>query len=426
MQPLVILLLGGRSTRFWPLGEKPLLRFCGKTLFEHQVALLTQAGLTEFLVIGQKDNLPALRQIKFPKKIKMTFGEQKRLEMGMAGALLDNARAWQNRELLLVSGNDVIEVSGLKKLLKEAQKKTNAGAILAQKVTQYFPGGYLKLKNGNLTEIIEKPGAGKEPSDLINLVFHYHRDGSALLRELQKAQSTQDDLYEVALTALAKQKPYAVVEYTGFWQALKYPWHALKLNQFFLRQNKTKIHKSAQIAKSAVLKGTGIVIEKGVRVFEHATLVGPVFLGENSVVGNNALVRESGLEANSVVGYNTEVARSLWQPNCQTHINYCGDSVWSEGVSLGAGAITANYRLDQGEISSLIKNEKTATQTTKFGCVIGAKTRLGVGVTLAPGIKIGKNCLVGSHLLVSEDLGDNLFLYNKQTVQKIVPNRSQN
>lgn len=424
MQPLVILLVGGRSTRFWPLGEKPLLKFCGKTLFEHQVEFLQKAGLKEILVVGQKDNLPLLKAIKI-KNAKLVFGEQKNLEMGMAGALLDTAELWTGREILIVSSNDVIEPAGLKKLLKEAKKPVNAGAILAQKVKTYFPGGYVKLRGKFLQALVEKPGAGNEPSDLINLVLHSHRDSRTLLEALEKAQSSRDDIYETALTTLAQKQDYAVVEYTGYWQALKYPWHALKLNQYFLQQNKTKIHKTAQIAKSAVIKGKNVVIEAGVRVFEHATVCGPVYLGKNAIVGNNALVRESDIEAGGVVGYNTEVARSLWQPDCQTHINYSGDSVWGENVSMGAGAITANYRLDGGKINSMVKGEKTDTQIHKFGCAIGANSHLGVGVTISPGIKIGHDCLVGSQILLNEDLPDEQFVYFKNNEVKIVQNREK-
>ena len=36
----------------------------------------------------------------------------------------------------------------------------------------YFPGGYLTLEGGRVTSVVEKPGAGNEPSDLVNLVAH--------------------------------------------------------------------------------------------------------------------------------------------------------------------------------------------------------------------------------------------------------------
>lgn len=416
-KPLVILLVGGRSTRFWPLGEKPLLKFCGKTLFEHQLNLLKEAGLKDILVIGQKDNLPALKEIE-TNDLNLSFGEQKNLEGGMAAALLDTANQWQGKEILIVSANDVIETSGVKSLLE-----TNTdGAVLAYKVSEYFPGGYLVIEENRIKAIKEKPTPGEEPSDLVNLVFHYHKGSTALLRELQNASSSKDDIYEVALTTLANKLNYTAVPYTGFWQALKYPWHALKLNDHFLGKLQPHISSSAQISETAVIKGD-VIIEDGVKIFDHACVCGPAYLGKNVIVSNNALVRSSSLEENCVVGYNTEVARSLWQAGCETHINYTGDTVLAKKVSLGAGAITANYRLDGKNINSIIKSEKTDTQTNKFGAAIGENVHIGVHVTLSPGIKIGKNSLIASHILVDEDIEDGMFLYLKNGEKRLVENR---
>ena len=53
----VLLLIAGRSKRFWPLREKPLFPLCGKTLLEHQVQRLNQAGLTDIVLIGGAHNL---------------------------------------------------------------------------------------------------------------------------------------------------------------------------------------------------------------------------------------------------------------------------------------------------------------------------------------------------------------------------------
>lgn len=419
METLVILLLGGRSTRFWPLGDKPLLRFCGRTLFEHQVQNLMQAGLSRFLVVGQKDNLPLLQKISIPGA-QITLAEQKNLTGGMAAALLDTASHWQGQSVLIVSGNDIIKPSGIQDLLQTAQ--ATDGSLLAQRVTQYFPGGYLQIDSQNrLQTIIEKPGAGNEPSDLVNLVFHYHRDSTDLLATLQDSSSSQDDVYEVALQKLAQTKNYQVVAYADFWQALKYPWHALGLNQYFLSQVSTFVDPSAQIAETAVIKGN-VHISAGVKIFDHATIIGPAYLGPNVIVGNNALIRESCVEENSVVGYNTEVARSLWQPGCQTHMNYTGDSVLGAGATLGAGVITANYRLDGDTIGSMIKSKKINSNLNKFGTIIGSQTHLGVHVTVSPGIKIGRESLIASHILLNHDIPDKQFVYLKNGSLKIVDN----
>ena len=47
----VLVLAGGKSTRFWPLTDKLRLSFLGKSLLEHQLNLLASVGLKEVVVV---------------------------------------------------------------------------------------------------------------------------------------------------------------------------------------------------------------------------------------------------------------------------------------------------------------------------------------------------------------------------------------
>jgi len=46
-------------------------------------------------------------------------------------------------------------------------------------------------------------------------------------------------------------------------------------------------------------------------------------------------------------------------------------------------------------------------QECKRGAFVGAHTRIGANSTLLPGIRIGKNCLIGAGSVVSKDIPDN-------------------
>ena len=141
-----------------------------------------------------------------------------------------------------------------------------------------------------------------------------------------------------------------------------------------------------------------VIIEKNVRVLPHACIKGPCFIGEGTIIGNNSLVRGSSVGKHCVIGYNTEVARSLIADNCWFHSNYIGDSVIEPDVSFGAGALTANFRLDQKEIKG--------TNRTKLGAIIGQGTRVGVNTSLMPGISLGHHSVVGPGLVLKQDLQD--------------------
>jgi bifunctional UDP-N-acetylglucosamine pyrophosphorylase / glucosamine-1-phosphate N-acetyltransferase len=132
-----LLLVAGRSRRFWPLSEKALFPICGKPLLSHVIDRLREAGCADIIVVGGKHNLEEVRRL-FPQ---LQTIEQEQLELGMRGALLSALPQIPGEDILLVSSNDVIEASAYRATV-EAGKKTD-GALLAQRVTTYFPGGYL-------------------------------------------------------------------------------------------------------------------------------------------------------------------------------------------------------------------------------------------------------------------------------------------
>ncbi len=422
--PKVIILAAGQSKRMDPLPDKNFLKFCGKPLLQWQVEQLARAGFTDVAVIGGRHNLNELKEMASALKKPFAILEQKKLEDGMAGAVL-SAEKWIGDEaFLVVSSNDIVEDS-IFEVLKKALKgdKNVAGFLVAKRVTEYFPGGYLKVKNGAITGIVEKPGAGKEPSDLVNIVFHVHMQPKKLFAALKKVKTSRDDRYEVALDSLIQTgEKFVALPYIGFWQPVKYPWHLIlvwkKLFEMLIGRTKEtkkdiqKISKKASVARSAVIRGD-VIIEDGVKVFDHAVIQGPAYIGKNSIVANNALVRDSHLGEGSVAGYSTEIARSYLSDRVWTHTNYIGDSIIGSGSSFGSGSVTGNLRLDEGSISVVIGEEKVACGSNKLGAIIGENVRIGINVSLMPGVKIGNNCFIGGGISVAKDVPDAKFVYGK-------------
>lgn len=402
-----VILIAGQSKRFWPLQEKALWCIGGKTLIEHQIEKLKEAGIDDVLLVGGEHNLEMI-QSQLPA---VSICKQKDLSLGMQGALLSSLPDLPDEPLLVVSSNDIIDVSAYKELLKTMKGKGD-GALLAKRVTSYFPGGYLTVEKDRITSIMEKPGEGKEPSDLVNIVAHIHRSPKKLLSVLSSISSKRDDGYEQALDSLFKSGVYSAVPYEKSWQAVKFPWHLLGLLPIML-PTKAKTGTSVEIHPTAVIDGP-VVLEDGVKVMAHATVKGPCYIGKDSVIANNALIRDSSIGSHSVIGFGTEVARSIIGNHVWTHSSYVGDSIIDDNVSLGAGTVTANLRLDEEAIASHHGDERLSTNLTKFGAVIGKHSRIGVHVTLAPGIKIGGGTFIESASYVTQDLPENSFAKMKQ------------
>jgi len=93
-------------------------------------------------------------------------------------------------------------------------------------------------------------------------------------------------------------------------------------------------------------------------------------------------------------------------------------------VSFGAGAICANLRLDEKEITS--GNENSGR--TKLGPILGDHIRVGVNTSLMPGVRIGSNTMITSGLTVAENIEPGSFVSGKTELivkkNKTVPEAS--
>lgn len=417
----VIILAAGRSKRLKPVDDKNFLDFLGKPLIKHQIEQLMKIGLKDFIVVGGKHNLKNLFSITKNIRIPLKVIEQKNLDAGMAGAVFALEKLVKNDDILIVSAQDIIESKGYETVLLAALNKKFESFIVGKKVISYFPGGYLKInKEGLLKGIIEKPGEGNEPSKIVNLVIHYYRHSGMLYKALREVKSGRNDHYETALDLLIQKGiKIKVVPYSGFWQAIKYPWHILAAMDYFLR-NIERIfphgrigEKPAEVAKSAVIRGKNVYFESGVRILDNAVIVGPAYIGENTIIGTNTMVRESHIGNNCMIGFGTEIARSYIGNNVWTHNNYIGDSVIGDSGAFGSGTVTGNLRLDQANISANIQDEKINTGLKKFGIVTGNNVRCGINTSFMPGVKIGNNCFIGAGIIVANDIEDNKYVYGK-------------
>jgi UDP-N-acetylglucosamine diphosphorylase / glucose-1-phosphate thymidylyltransferase / UDP-N-acetylgalactosamine diphosphorylase / glucosamine-1-phosphate N-acetyltransferase / galactosamine-1-phosphate N-acetyltransferase len=384
-----------------------------KSLLSHQMDRLKKGGMEKVIFVGGHHNIEMVHDI-FPNVPSI---EQEDLDLGMRGALLSALPEIKDDSVCIVSSNDVIESSAYASLIEASKKDGVDGVMLAQKVKKYFPGGYLVTapdSNGDMKRvagIVEKPKEGSEPSDLVNIVAHVHNNPEKLLDILEDVSSDRDDAYEVALTKLCKDFNYVALPYEGKWNAVKYPWHVLDITERCLSDlpDEQSIHKSAEVDNTAVVRGK-VVIEEGVKIMPHATVQGPCFIGKGTIIGNNCLIRDSIVGDKCVIGYGSEVARCNLHSHVWTHSTYLGDSVIGKNVAFGAGSIAANFRLDEGIISSVVKDEKISTQRNKLGVIVGDNVRIGVNTSFAPGTKIGSGTFVNSAISVTKDVGEKKFI----------------
>ena len=402
-----VFLCGGHGKRMFPITEdKFLLDFLGQSLFEHQIKIACEAGLSRFVIIGNPENMAKIVKIaqKIPR-IEIDLALQKE-SSGIADAL-KSAESLLHGQLLIINPNDVFSGSAYTKIIAEAARAAATSCILGYQVQKYFPGGYLQINSRNeLLHIVEKPKPGEEPSNLVNILIHYHNNPEELLDYIKTVQTTKDDVYECALDNMVKAgHKIKVVPYDDFWAPIKYPWHIFKVMEYYLNNAKPYVAPSVRISEKATIEGK-VILGDNVKVLENAVIRGPVYVGPNSIIGNNVLVRDySHIGSSSVVGYSTEIKHSYIGNHCWFHSNYVGDSIIDDNCSLGAGAVLANFRLDERNIHIKVGDSLIDTSYDKLGAIIGRGCRIGINAGLMPGVRMGPDSSVGPHVCLCQDLG---------------------
>jgi bifunctional UDP-N-acetylglucosamine pyrophosphorylase/glucosamine-1-phosphate N-acetyltransferase len=111
---------------------------------------------------------------------------------------------------------------------------------------------------------------------------------------------------------------------------------------------------------------------------------------------------------NSIIMDNTHIG----------HLAYVGDSILGETCNLGAGTITANYRLDAGTIKTMVKDKVVDSERRKLGAILADNVKTGINTLLMPGVKVGANSWVGPNVVVERDLPANTITLLKQNVEK--------
>lgn len=406
-----VILAAGESLRFWPLNQshKSLLKIMGRSLIFYTTEGLKKAGIKDIIIVqSPKKNIEEeLKNYDLGMDIKYVIQEEPK---GMGNALFQ-ARDYLKDQFLVLNAERFDCEDYIKPIL-EKQKSSGANLILLGAKTdnpQLY--GILDLEGDQAKNLIEKPKKGKEPSNIkVVGIYFLPKD---FLDYYQKVSKHIYD-FEDALALYMKEKEVRVALTEKEPPSLKYSWNLFEVNKFLMEKYlNSKIDSSAKILKNVTIEGD-VYIGKNTKIFEGAVIKGPCYIGDDCLIGNNSLIREyTNLENNVLIGAFAEVTRSIFQEDIHTHSGYFGDSIFDKGCRLGAGTITANVKIDRGEIKVKIENEKVKTKLNSLGAIMGENTKTGINCSLMPGVLIGSNCVLGPNSVVFENIEDNITFYTE-------------
>lgn len=395
----IVVLCAGQSRRFFPLGDKNLFNFFDKSIIEHRVERLSNYSSKITLVVN-KDNYDVIANF-FSGRENVSVIVQE--NAGFANALL-TLRGKVMGQVLVVGAVDLFDEGREIKKIEEiiCQNKI----ILSFFTTKnYFPGGYGQFSNGKLTGIIEKPGADKTPSDQVRIVLDYFPDFDLFLSKIAQTDVLKEGAVEQVLTSFIKGDRCLINKVEGMVRSLKYPSDVLMADEFFFKNEfKASLGKNTIISDKAIVSGD-VYFGDNVRVHEFAKIVGPSYIGANSVVGNYAMIVNSHIGSDCLVGGYSEVTRSHLGKRVLLHRNFIGDSVLSDNILIAAGTIFANWRFDRKNIH--FKEEdarKVDTNREKFGCAVGSNVKVGINCSIMPGVRIAVGKIIKPASLIDRDV----------------------
>jgi len=411
-----IILAAGESSRFWPLSEgkhKSLIKVMGKFLIEWTIEAIKRAGVKDIIIIQlPNSNLEKYLGDGSLFGVKLSYVIQEEAK-GMGNAVM-KAESLIKDSHFFVLNPYIFNADDFLKLMSEKQKSANADLVLlGTKTDKPWKYGILDMKGDKALSIVEKPTAGKQPSDNIKAVGIYllPKDFFGYYKRVKEHSYA----YEDTLALCMKEQNVRVVITEKATPTLKYPWDLFRVNKMIMDNflKKREINESAKIAKNVIIEGP-VVIEENVTIFENAVIKGPCYIGKGCKISNNALIRDyTNLEDGILIGANAEVVRSIFEARSHIHSGYLGDSIIGEDARIGAGIITANVKMDRQEIRPEVKDKKIETKLTSLGAIIGSGAHFGIGVKTMPGIMIGSRSVIGPGSTVMKNIPSDSIFYNK-------------
>lgn len=410
-----IIIAAGESSRFWPLNRehKSQMKVLGQSLLYWTVKSISEKGIKDIILVIRPNSLfkDELLSLTEDLGVKLSFVVQEK-PLGTGNAILQAQKYIKGP--FFVFWGDKIQAGEVIGDILNVVEKTKAEVVLTGLETDApWDFGIMRMENNRVVEIVENPPKGEEPSNL--KVFGSYFLQSDFFDYYQKITKHHQEDFVDALNLYIKNKRTSLVVLKDNIPVLHYPWEVLRFLEVMLKPDDLNSHisTSAQIGVNVIIDGNVFIGDKTI-IGDNTIIHGPCYIGKNCRIGpSNVLRGPVNLEDDVVTGSFTEMKNCLVQQGTHFHSGYFGDSIIGKNCRFGAGFITANRRIDRGNIKSLIKEEEMDTGLTYLGIMVGDETKFGISCGTMPGILIGSNCTIGPGTLVFDNLEDNASLFTE-------------
>ena len=414
-----LLLAAGEGVRLMPITAtrpKHLIKVGGKPILQFCLEAVKKAGIDEAVIVTHYmgESIRSYFGDGAKLGLKLSYVEQKAV-LGTGNAA-EAAEPYVDGDFVLIYGDLLFGQDAVKDVLSQFKSGKTAAVMGVVPVDKPESYGIIEQdKEGKVKRIVEKPVAGKAPSNLANAgVYVFSHDVFSKIKQTKKSIRGEWELTD-AITMLAQEGKTVLAAQLSKddWFDVGRPWDLLDANVWALKRMEHKV--LGTVEQGAHLIGP-VTVTESARVRSGAYIEGPVFIDEEADVGPNCYIRAgTSLGKKTRVGNGCEIKNSILMDGTHAgHLSYVGDSILGEKCNLGAGTIMANYRFDAGFIKMMVKDQAVDTGRRKLGAVLGDNVKTGIKSLFMPGVKVGANTWVGANFMVERDLPANTMAFLKQ------------
>jgi glucose-1-phosphate thymidylyltransferase len=371
-----------------PVGNKPVL--------EYVIDALQESGIIDVvMIVGYKR-----------EKIMDYFGDGHRWgvnivyveqfqQLGTAHALRQVSHLINDR-FLVVNGDTIIDASAIKEIIRVSSGDAAMLTVTVAKAPQQY--GVVQIQNNLVKAILEKP-KGEDVSNVVNAgVYSFSPIIFNFLESMEISERGEYEITDAIKKMLAEGYAVKSVHTNPTWMDALYLWNLLDMNSAIIARQKANIR--GKVEDGARIVGPVTIGENSV-IMSGSYVVGPVVIGDNCDIGPNSVILPgTSIGSNCTIESFSRVSNSILMNNVKVaSFNNISSSILGEGVSTGSHMIVeaSETRVEMDDV--LMK--------ANMGAAIGDNTEIHGRVLIKPGKIIGVRCRIGAGAIIRGNIPDN-------------------
>ncbi len=297
-----VILAAGHGTRLRPhthTGPKHMLPVANKPVIEYLVEKLADAGITEVaIIVGyMEDFIKEYFHDGSRWGLSITYIEQEK-RLGLAHAI-SLAKDFVGKEPFLILLGDNLFHMPLSKIIDIHKASKAPCSIVLTEVEHPEKLGVVKLDNGKIIDIVEKPKLPPSNLAAIGLYFFDNPKVFEIIRDLKPSWRGEYEVTDAIKGLLNSGVAINPIKLEGYWKDTGMPEDLIAANRLVLKDIK-----SSPIPPNITARGS-------VKLGKDVTFLGEVILRGPVAIGNNCIIDNTVLGPNVSIGPNSKIESSV-------------------------------------------------------------------------------------------------------------------